>query len=53
MYFGIDSENNILLHYEGKIFFGGWKSFINGEGEKSGDGIEYEEGKFIYKGLFS
>lgn len=29
-YFGIDSENNILLHYEGKVYFGGWKSFMNG-----------------------
>lgn len=36
VYFGIDSEHNILLHYEGKIYFGGWKSFINGEGEKFG-----------------
>lgn len=32
VYFGIDSDNNILMHYEGKIYFGGWKSFLNGEG---------------------
>lgn len=38
-YFGIDSENNIILHYEGKVYFGGWKTFMNGEGEKSGEGI--------------
>jgi hypothetical protein len=24
-YFGIDAENNILLYYEGKVYFGGWK----------------------------
>jgi hypothetical protein len=24
-YFGIDSENNILLHYEGRVYFGGWR----------------------------
>lgn len=51
-YFGIDSDNNIILHYEGKVYIGGWKEFNNGEGEKSGDGVEYLEGKFIYKGQF-
>lgn len=26
---------------------------MNGEGEKSGEGVEYQDGKFIYKGQFS
>lgn len=38
-YFGLDSESNILLHYEGKVYCGGWKTYINGEGEKNGEGI--------------
>lgn len=38
-YFGIDTDNNILLHYEGRIYFGGWREFMNGEGEKSGEGL--------------
>lgn len=25
---------------------------MNGEGEKSGEGIEFQEGKFVYKGQF-
>jgi hypothetical protein len=29
-YFGIDTDNNILLHYEGRVYFGGWKEFMNG-----------------------
>lgn len=29
-YFGIDTTSNILLHYEGRIYFGGWKEFMNG-----------------------
>lgn len=29
-YFGIDNDNNILLHYQGRVYFGGWKQFLNG-----------------------
>ena len=36
VYFGVDPERNILMHYEGKLYYGGWKEYLNGEGEKSG-----------------
>jgi hypothetical protein len=29
-YFGIDADNNILLHYEGRAYFGSWREFMNG-----------------------
>jgi hypothetical protein len=51
-YFGIDGDHNILLHYEGRVYFGGWREFMNGEGEKAGEGVEYQQGKFVYKGQF-
>ena len=52
VYFGLDQDRNILLNYEGRLYYGGWKEFLNGEGEKYGDGIEFQPNKYLYKGQF-
>lgn len=28
--FSINTEQNILWHYEGKFYYGGWKTYVNG-----------------------
>ena len=44
--------DTILWNYNGKFYFGGWKNKENGEGEKTGDGLEIVPGKHVYKGQF-
>jgi hypothetical protein len=48
----LGNDNNILWHYEGRFYFGGWKTHANGEGEKHGKGIEFVPGKYKYRGYF-
>ena len=51
--FAIGTEHNILWHYEGKFYYGGWKNFSNGEGEKNGEGVEIVPGRYRFRGHFS
>ena len=44
--------DTILWHYSGKFYIGGWKNSETGEGEKTGEGLEYMPGKHVYKGQF-
>lgn len=46
------SSECILWHYSGKFYFGGWKNNDASEGEKTGSGLEYVPGKYVYKGQF-
>lgn len=53
VFFSINPENNILYHYDnGKLYYGGWKTLANGEGEKSGQGLEILPGRYKFKGYF-
>lgn len=54
VYFGINNAptQNILWHYENKFYYGGWKLYTNGEGEKSGEGIEIMSHKYRFRGHF-
>ena len=53
MYFGVDSENNLLYHFDnGKLYYGGWKAHASGEGEKCGQGVEILPGRYKFKGYF-
>lgn len=54
VHFSIGNHENILWHYEtGKFYFGAWKMIGSGEGEKSGDGLEYLPFKYKFKGHFA
>ncbi len=46
------SSDVILWHFSGKFYIGGWKVNDPGEGQKSGEGIEYIPEKYVFKGQF-
>ena len=46
------NSQTILWHYSGKFYIGGWRNNEPGEGEKTGEGLEYIPGKHTYKGQF-
>ena len=52
VYFSAGERSNILWYFDGRFYFGEWQVSLTGEGEKSGFGIEYFPGKYIYKGDF-
>lgn len=39
IYFGMNSKHNIIYHFDGKIYFGGWNNNTGEEGYKTGEGI--------------
>lgn len=52
VYFSKNQYENILWYFDGRFYFGEWKILLNGEGEKSGKGLEYVPGHYLYKGNF-
>ncbi len=52
VYFNLGEKNNILWYFDGRFYIGEWQVHLTGEGEKSGQGLEYVPCKFIYQGEF-
>lgn len=48
--FILDRDRTILWYYEGKFYYGGWKTNNSGEGEKNGWGYDYSNGKYVFSG---
>lgn len=36
IHYSVSEDINIIWYFDGKFYFGGWKSNGNGEGDKSG-----------------
>lgn len=52
VYFNAGDKYNVLWYFDGRFYIGEWLISVTGEGEKSGLGLEYLPGKYIYKGEF-
>ena len=50
--YSISETVNIIWYFDGRFYFGGWKSIGNGQGDKFGEGLDYWPNKYKYKGDF-